>query len=77
MVSVFAKRARGLMIRFAAISKVDSVEALKRFDLENYRYVEAKSDADTLVFAREAKPTPVTATKSAKKPAAKRRKVTK
>jgi cytoplasmic iron level regulating protein YaaA (DUF328/UPF0246 family) len=53
VVSFFAKRARGLMVRHAVKHRVTRVDQLKEFALEGYRYVPAASDTDRLVFRRE------------------------
>ena len=52
--SVYAKRARGLMVRHIAQQPVCTAETLKDFCLENYSY--AKTTKDTLVFARSSAP---------------------
>lgn len=52
VVSFFAKRARGLMVRYAVQHRVSRVEQLKAFALEGYRFVPAASDTDRLVFRR-------------------------
>lgn len=52
IISFFAKRARGLMARWAILHRVRSVKALQRFDLDGYAYVAAVSSADRLVFRR-------------------------
>ena len=48
-----AKRMRGLFIRFAAQKKIDTIEALKAFDLEDYTFDDAVSKEDNLVFKRD------------------------
>ena len=55
IISFFAKRARGLMARYATTHRLVTVEALQGFDLEGYRYTPAVSTTDKLVFRREAK----------------------
>ncbi|MGQ9724225.1 MAG: peroxide stress protein YaaA [Tepidimonas sp.] len=55
VVSFLAKRARGLMTRWAALHRVQDVEALKRFDSEGYRYAPEVSTPQRLVFRREAR----------------------
>ena len=52
IVSFHAKKARGLMARFAIETRARSVNALKRFDLEGYAFAAAASSADRLVFRR-------------------------
>lgn len=52
IISFFAKRARGLMARWAILRRARSVKSLQRFDLDGYAYVGAVSSADRLVFRR-------------------------
>ena len=56
IISFMAKRARGLMVRYAVAHRVTTPEQLKGFDLDGYRFVAAASDTDRLVFRREQKP---------------------
>ncbi|MGI9215859.1 MAG: peroxide stress protein YaaA [Hydrogenophaga sp.] len=53
VVSFFAKRARGLMVRHAVQHRVTRVEQLKDFAQEGYRFVPAASGPDHLVFRRD------------------------
>ncbi|MEZ5607244.1 MAG: peroxide stress protein YaaA [Burkholderiaceae bacterium] len=53
VVSFFAKRARGLMARWAAQHKAATPRALQAFNREGYRFDPAASDADRLVFRRQ------------------------
>jgi cytoplasmic iron level regulating protein YaaA (DUF328/UPF0246 family) len=52
IISFMAKRARGLMARYAIEKKVDSVKKLERFDREGYAYAPEVSQPDRLVFRR-------------------------
>jgi cytoplasmic iron level regulating protein YaaA (DUF328/UPF0246 family) len=52
VVSVHAKRARGLMVRYIAESKSTSIDDVKEFVEEGYSFQEDKSDFSTLVFDR-------------------------
>lgn len=52
IISFYAKRARGLMCRYAIRNRVEDVEGLKGFDLEGYAFAPDASDKDTLVFRR-------------------------
>lgn len=52
IISFFAKRARGLMARYAILNRVETVEDLKRFDLGGYAFAGDASDDDRLVFRR-------------------------
>ena len=52
LISFFAKRARGLMARWAIQQRARSVKALQRFDADGYGFVAAASTADRLVFRR-------------------------
>jgi cytoplasmic iron level regulating protein YaaA (DUF328/UPF0246 family) len=53
IISFHAKRARGLMARYAIDKKVGSVEALEGFDTEGWRFEAALSGPDRLVFRRK------------------------
>lgn len=53
MIGIYAKRARGLMTRFLAKNDLHSVDDIKRFDLENYRFNSKLSSDATLVFSRQ------------------------
>ncbi|TJZ79063.1 peroxide stress protein YaaA [Chitiniphilus eburneus] len=52
IISFHAKRARGLMVRYAALHGITDPEALKAFDLEDYAYAETASGPDRWVFRR-------------------------
>ena len=52
IVSFHAKRARGLMARYAIDHKIDRPDGLKDFDVEDYRFDPKASDQDRLVFRR-------------------------
>jgi uncharacterized protein len=52
VISFFAKRARGLLARFAIQQRVRSVKALQAFDAEGYAFAPALSTPDRLVFQR-------------------------
>lgn len=52
IVSFYAKRARGLMVRYAASHGLVQPEGLQGFDLEGYGFVPEVSDADTYIFRR-------------------------
>ena len=52
IISVHAKRARGLMVRWAVQHKARKVADLRRFDLEGYALAEAASTPEKLVFRR-------------------------
>ncbi|MDW8336654.1 MAG: peroxide stress protein YaaA [Tepidimonas sp.] len=56
VISFLAKRARGLMTRWAALHRVAEVEALKAFDSEGYRYAPEASGAERWVFRRDERP---------------------
>ena len=53
IISFFAKRARGLMARYAIEHKAKTVEHLKAFNLEGYAFAAEVSQSDTLVFRRQ------------------------
>ncbi len=52
IIAIYAKKARGLMSRFAVKNGVKDVEQLKHFDLEGYAYSENNSTPDKWVFVR-------------------------
>jgi hypothetical protein len=52
-ISFFAKRARGLLARFAITNQLETPEQLKDFDLEGYRFHAKSSSAERLVFRRK------------------------
>ena len=52
IISFMAKRARGLMVRWAVQHRVRTPEQLKAFDLEGYRFTPDVSAPDRLVFRR-------------------------
>lgn len=53
IISFYAKRARGLMVRYAAQHGITQAKDLKAFDLEGYRLDETVSDAGRWVFRRQ------------------------
>ena len=54
IVSFYAKRARGLMTRYAVLNRLDDPEGLKGFDLDGYAFAPAASEADIWRFRRRA-----------------------
>ncbi|MDM0012573.1 peroxide stress protein YaaA [Variovorax sp. J22P168] len=53
VISFFAKRARGLMARWAVLHEAATPRALERFDLEGYGFDAAASKPDQMVFRRK------------------------
>jgi len=53
MISFFAKKARGLMVRYMVDHRVAQAEDLLGFDLEGYSFNEALSKDDQPVFSRK------------------------
>lgn len=53
VVSFYAKKARGLMVRYACENNIKHVEELKGFDREGYYFVENLSSSSEWVFRRE------------------------
>lgn len=53
VISFLAKRARGLMTRWAALHRVRQVEELRGFDAEGYRWTADASTPERLVFRRD------------------------
>ncbi|MDP9902980.1 peroxide stress protein YaaA [Variovorax ginsengisoli] len=54
IISFHAKRARGLMARWAVLHKAATPKALEKFDLEGYAFADALSTTQRLVFRRKA-----------------------
>ena len=54
VISFYAKKARGLMVKYAADNKLTNAEQLKQFDLAGYYYCEDASDDKTWTFRRDA-----------------------
>ena len=52
VVSFYAKKARGRMVRFLAENEIRSVEDLKGFNADGYAFSEQFSKGNTLVFVR-------------------------
>jgi cytoplasmic iron level regulating protein YaaA (DUF328/UPF0246 family) len=53
IISFFAKRARGLMARYAAQHQISTPKQLEKFNLDGYAYASAASQPDRLVFRRK------------------------
>ena len=53
-ISFYAKKARGLMARYIASNRVETVKALKDFNAEGYRYSASHSRDGELAFVRAA-----------------------
>lgn len=58
MISFYAKKARGLMARWAVDHRIETAADLKGFDAEGYRFVASASGDDEFTFARP-QPAPV------------------
>jgi uncharacterized protein len=52
IISFFAKRARGLMVRFILDTNAETIEDLKAFNYDNYRFDANLSKGNNLVFTR-------------------------
>ena len=53
IISFMAKRARGLMVRYAIEHKLNTVKKLESFNLEGYQFTADVSTPDRLVFRRQ------------------------
>lgn len=51
-VTIYAKRARGLMIRFMAENKINKLEEIKNFQEEDYQFIQELSTEKEWVFLR-------------------------
>jgi len=54
IISFHAKRARGLMARWAVLHEAATPKALEKFDLEGYAFAGASSTPERMVFRRKA-----------------------
>ncbi len=53
MISFYAKKARGLMCRFAIENRITQADDLKGFDLDGYYFSEEQSEGNNWVFLRD------------------------
>jgi cytoplasmic iron level regulating protein YaaA (DUF328/UPF0246 family) len=51
-IMTFAKKARGLMVRYIIDHNIKTIEGLKNFNVERYRYSEEMSSENELLFTR-------------------------
>jgi hypothetical protein len=51
-IMTFAKKARGLMVRYIIDNNVKTIEELKGFNINRYRFSEKLSSENDLVFTR-------------------------
>ena len=51
-IMTFAKKARGLMVRYIIDNNVKTIEELKGFNVDNYRFSEEMSTATDIYFTR-------------------------
>jgi uncharacterized protein len=51
-ISFFAKKARGLMVRYAIDNQIDNYQELKNFNIEKYQYDENLSTETNWIFTR-------------------------
>jgi len=63
IISFYAKKARGLMARYAIDHRIDKAEDLKAFDSEGYRFQKTASSDTEWVFSRPQPPPPSAAKK--------------
>ena len=54
-VGTYSKQARGVMLRYIATNKIDTLEGLKQFKESGYAYSEEASKSSSIIFARENK----------------------
>lgn len=52
IISFFAKKARGMMVRYIMDANAKTIDDLKGFDYDGYRFDESLSKGNTLVFTR-------------------------
>lgn len=54
MIGFFAKKARGAMARYMIANRVDTLDGLKDFDVDGYKFQPKLSDETNLTFTRKA-----------------------
>jgi len=52
MITIFAKKARGLMSRFIIQNRIENAEDLKHFEVEGYFYNDKLSEGNNFIFTR-------------------------
>lgn len=63
IISFYAKKARGLMARYAIDNRIEKAEDLRAFDVEGYRFQQGASSETEWVFSRPQPPPPSAAKK--------------
>jgi cytoplasmic iron level regulating protein YaaA (DUF328/UPF0246 family) len=53
IISFFAKRARGMMARYAVVKAIKDPQKLKKFDVDGYAFDKSVSDERNWVFRRK------------------------
>jgi uncharacterized protein len=53
VISFFAKKARGMMARFAIQNRIDHIDGLEKFQQDGYRFATTQSTPERLVFRRK------------------------
>ena len=53
IIAIFAKKARGMMADFIIRNRVETVEGLKDFNYEGYKYDEKLSTKSLMLFSRK------------------------
>lgn len=53
IISIYAKKARGMMVRYAVDNRITDAEELKNFDLDGYAFNRSVSSGKSWVFTRE------------------------
>lgn len=53
IVTMKAKKARGLMVRYIIENRIEDIEGIKHFSIEDYRYNEELSNEENIVFTRD------------------------
>ncbi|WP_010253776.1 peroxide stress protein YaaA [Myroides injenensis] len=51
-ISFYAKKARGMMVRFILDNNVEDIDGLKKFNIDGYGWSEGDSEGNNLVFTR-------------------------
>jgi hypothetical protein len=52
IIAIYAKKARGTMANFLVENKIETIDGIKKFNLDNYKFSETESQPNQLVFTR-------------------------
>jgi len=51
-VSIYSKKARGKILNYMILNKIDTIDEIKKINTDSYKFSEEKSDLNNLIFIR-------------------------